>query len=379
MATFITGSTGYIGSYITAQLLTDHHDNLNLLIRTKTTELAYQRLWQSLQLHLNWDQFQELIYSRCSIFLGDITEKKLGLEDFPYNKLLTSTESIIHCAASLNRKSAKACFNVNLKGTLEMVQLAKAIDTHHGLRRFSEVSTVAGAGKRNNEVVTEDQAVNWHLSDYDPYGRSKKFCEHMIHELLPHIPKTVFRPSIVLGDSRFAATTQFDMVRAFAALSKVKYLPFQPHWRLDMVPADYVANAIVSIHKKEKPAHGIYHLSSGKESATFKDVSDSLQLSGKKTRYRYCPFLNRPFTGISNYIADQFPKRWHLTQLCTLLKVFLPYLKNNTVFDNSRITNEIGYRPPPFTAHANDLLSFVKKVKFKYPYKAWPIANHHEE
>ncbi len=31
-----------------------------------------------------------------------------------------------------------------------------------------------------NEVVTEDASIDWNRSDYDPYARTKKFCEHMV-------------------------------------------------------------------------------------------------------------------------------------------------------------------------------------------------------
>ena len=44
---------------------------------------------------------------------------------------------------------------------------------------------MAVAGKRSNEVVTEDRSIEWDRSDYDPYARTKKFCEHMMRELLP--------------------------------------------------------------------------------------------------------------------------------------------------------------------------------------------------
>src|SRR6266851_3842897 len=103
MAIFVTGSTGYLGSYIVAGLFTEHR------------------------------------------------------------------ESLIHCAASLNRKSEKQCLNVNLRGTLEVIQLARHAQNRHGLRRYSHVSTVAVAGKRKNEIVTEDASIDWSRSDYDPY------------------------------------------------------------------------------------------------------------------------------------------------------------------------------------------------------------------
>src|ERR1041385_6024804 len=164
-------------------------------------------------------------------------------------------------AASLNRKSEKQCLNVNLRGTLEVIQLGRRAQDHHGLRRFSHVSTVAVAGTRQDELVQEDAAIDWDRSDYDPYARTKKFCEHMVHQLLPDVSRTIFRPAIVLGDSRRPETTQFDMVQAFSVLASLPVLPLRPTDRIDIVPADYVGKAIVSIHQKETPLHPRYHLS----------------------------------------------------------------------------------------------------------------------
>jgi len=261
MAIFLTGSTGYIGAHLVARLLEDHSDRLNLLIRAKYPTDAEHRLWRALQLHLDFHRFREFLQSRISIFLGDLTDSRFGLAPEGYTELVKSTESVIHCAASLNRKSEKSCLNVNLRGTLEVIQLAARARDHHGLRRFSHVSTVAVAGHRKDEVVQEDRAIEWDRADYDPYARTKKFCEHMIRELLPDVPRTIFRPSIVLGDSHRGETTQFDMVRTFVFLAGLPMLPFRPTDRVDIVPVDYVADAVVSLHQKEKPLHDIYHLS----------------------------------------------------------------------------------------------------------------------
>ncbi len=144
--------------------------------------------------------------------------------------------SILHCAASLNRKSEKQCLNVNLRGSLEMIQLARRAQDLHGLRRYSFVSTVAVAGKRQNEVVTEDASIDWARSDYDPYARTKKFAEHMVNQLLPDVAHTIFRPAIVMGDSRRPETTQFDMVQAFDTLARFPVLPLRPNDRIDIVP-----------------------------------------------------------------------------------------------------------------------------------------------
>src|SRR5712672_471892 len=251
MALFLTGSTGYLGSYLAAGLFRGHRDYLNLLVRAKTQQEARERLWQSLQLHMEFPEFQEHLAARTKIFLGDLTHQQFGLADDGYHTLVESTDSLIHCAASLNRKSEKQCLNVNLRGTLEVIQLARRAQDHHGLRRFSHVSTVAVAGTRQDEIIHEDTAIDWARSDYDPYARPKKFCEHMVQQLLPDVSRTIFRPSILLGDSRRPETTQFDMVRAFVFLAGLPFLPFRSTDRIDIVPVDYVAESVVLLHQKQ--------------------------------------------------------------------------------------------------------------------------------
>jgi thioester reductase-like protein len=374
MAIFITGSTGYIGSYVVSGLLREHKERLTLLVRAPSVSAANERLWKSLQLHMGFAEFRELVDSRVDVVLGDITDPKLGLSDAGFDALVGSTESIIHIAASLNRKSAKTCMNVNLRGSLEVLKLARAAHTSHGLRRMSEVSTTAVAGERAGETVQEDTAIDWARSDYDPYARTKKFAEHMLAELLPDVDCVVFRPSIVLGDSRNAATTQFDMVRAFVMLARLPVLPFRPDWRLDIVPADYVARGIIAVHQREKLEHHRYHLSSGAESLTYRQIVDSLGLHGKRMPHVFAAPLNGPFARAVSSLADT-PRGWGAAGPAALLKVFLPYLCFDTVFDNSRIVSVLGEKPAPFDQYSSRLLDFAVDNDLTYPYQAWPAKN----
>jgi thioester reductase-like protein len=369
MAIFLTGSTGYLGSYLVAGLLTEHRDALNLLIRAKTEHQARERLWTSLQLHLAFPAFLEFLETRVRIFRGDLTSELFGLPDDEYHELVDTTDSMIHCAASLNRKSEKQCLNVNLRGTLEVIQLARRAQNRRGLRRYSHVSTVAVAGKRQNEVVTEDAAIDWSRSDYDPYARTKKFCEHMANQLLPDVPKTIFRPSIILGDSRRGDTSQFDMVQAFHVLAQMPVLPLRPGDKIDIVPANYVGNAIVAIHQKDPPAHSIYHLSSGAGSQTYQELTDVLAQAGGMMRPTFSPWLGGTFSRTVNWAANRTGAIGHGA---SLLKVFWPYLDWNTVFDNSRVVAQLGEPPAKFSTYAHALLKFSRENKFRYPAKPWP-------
>ena len=54
MAIFLTGSTGYIGAHVAANLLQTHGAALNLLVRARDAREAELRVWHALQLHLNF-------------------------------------------------------------------------------------------------------------------------------------------------------------------------------------------------------------------------------------------------------------------------------------------------------------------------------------
>jgi thioester reductase-like protein len=371
MAIFLTGSTGYIGAHVAANLLRDHGAALNVLVRARDAGEAQGRLWQALQLHLEFPQFHEFLQTRVRIFRGDLTEPGFGLERDEYDRLVHTSDSVIHCAASLNRKSEKSCLNVNLRGTLEVLTLARHAEHYHGLRRFSQVSTVAVAGKRHNEVVSEDRSIDWERSDYDPYARTKKFCEHMMRVLLPETPKTIFRPSIVLGDSRYAETTQFDMVKAFVFLAGLPVLPFRATGKIDIVNVDFVAEAIATLHQKEQPEHDIYHLSSGSGSQTFREITKALAAAQNKRAPVFVPVAERPFAGSVDFLAN---RKGPIGKGASLMKVFLPYLVWNTVFDNSRVTEELGKKPVPFSEYCYPLLKFSRENDFAFKYRPWPAV-----
>ncbi|HUO33964.1 MAG TPA: SDR family oxidoreductase [Candidatus Acidoferrum sp.] len=376
MATLLTGSTGYIGAHIACNLLAEPAERLNLLVRAHDEQEARERLWHAFQLHMDFARFDEAVSTQVRIFRGDLTNSRFGLQPDEYAELVRSTDSVIHCAASLNRKSEKSCLNVNLRGTLEVVELAMRARDQHGLRRFSHVSTVAVAGHRSNEVVEEDKSIDWNRSDYDPYARTKKFCEHMVRELLHDVPRTIFRPSIVLGDSRRPETNQFDMVRAFVFLASLPVLPFRGTDQIDIVPVNYVADAVATLHRKDKPGHEIYHLSSGKGSETFAQLTRALASAQKKRPPRFAPRLEGPSSKMVDALAGRAGK---VGGLATLLKVFLPYLVWNTVFDNSRVVAEMGGLPEPFSSYCYPLLRFARENHFQYKYQDWATASHEFE
>jgi nucleoside-diphosphate-sugar epimerase len=381
MSVFVTGATGYLGSYVVPRLALDHGESLLLLVRAANRAQAIEKLWKGLQLHLDPAGFRRVL-ARVDFVYGDLTAPGLGLSPEDRRKVERTADSVLHIAASLNRKSEKACLNANLRGTLSVIQLAREIAAGpRGLRRFSHVSTVAVCGRRDREIVTEDAAIDWNRSDYDPYGRTKKFCEHMVRELLPGVPKTFFRPSIVMGDARHPRTTQFDMVRAFCVLADLPVLPMRGETRLDIVNADFVGRAIADLHVKERLRYDCYHLSAGTGAGTAREIGEALvsRFPGRRPP-RFVPAAERPFAALVGAMASL--PRSQVARIGSLLKVFLPYITFDTVFDNTRIVEELGEAPAPFIAYCSDLYAWAKSVRFEYPYVPLPadaLAGEEEE
>jgi nucleoside-diphosphate-sugar epimerase len=193
----------------------------------------------------------------------------------------------------------------------------------------------------------------------------------MMHVLLPDTPTTVFRPSIVLGDSRHPETTQFDMVKAFVFLAGLPVLPFRPTDKIDIVNVDFVADAIATLHQKDQPQHDTYHLSSGIESQTFRELTTTLAAAQAKRGPFFVPVLESPFSGAVNFAAN---RKGQVAKIASLMKVFMPYLVWNTVFDNTRVTSELGRKPVPFSQYSYPLLKFSREHEFQYPYQPWPAA-----
>jgi nucleoside-diphosphate-sugar epimerase len=219
--------------------------------------------------------------------------------------------------------------------------------------------------------VREDEAVDWRRRDYDAYGRTKKLAEHLVRELLAGVaPVTVLRPSIVLGDSRRPETTQFDMVRAFSFLAALPVLPLRATDRIDVVPANWVARAAVTLHRAESPAHAVYHLSAGEASPAYRELTDAIAAALDGRAPFYAPGLARPASAAAWALERLGPRA--VRRAAALFRVFLPYLTYDTVFANERAVPEVGAAPTPFPEWAVPLLEWSRRHRFTYPYTPWP-------
>lgn len=352
MSTFVTGGTGFLGSYVVQGLLERTDGPVFLMVRGRDARARAEKVWTALSWHLDADAFRA-VWPRLRIVNGDLHAPGLGLSDADRAQVLDGCTSILHIAASLNRKSAKACFNTNLRGTLSVVKLGRELADRGQLERFSQVSTSAVAGQRQSEVVTDDATVDWDRSDYDPYARTKKFAEHLATELLPDVRRLVMRPTTVMGDSRTERTWQTDMTLAFAHMARLPVIPLDPDLRLDFVPGDWVAHCITSLHLLPEPKHEQYNLGAGSGSTTGRRIAAALADEGM--RIRFAAPLGTPFDWAMRAFS-RTPKGQPLRPVGSIMKVFWPYITYDTVFDNARVVAEVGASPKPFEAYCAPML-----------------------
>jgi nucleoside-diphosphate-sugar epimerase len=146
-------------------------------------------------------------------------------------------------------------------------------------------------------------------------------------------------------------------------------LPFRAKDKIDIVNVDFVADAIATLHQKENPLHDTYHLSSGVDSQTFRQLTSALSAAQNKRGPVFMPFLEKPFDSTVNILSK---RPGSLGYGASLMKVFMPYLVWNTVFDNTRVTQELGRKPVPFSQYSYPLLKFSRDTDFTFPYREWP-------
>ena len=293
----VTGSTGFLGGAITRRLLISGY-RLRLLIRKRgnhasTTSFGWEGAIKELILGSQFDGYlpeqgsmaggrtgadeslSDLFLSNVEIFEGDITFMSLGLEEEEYKKLCYEVDEVFHCAAATHFENQRAdeLVTVNVKGTENMLQFANSGKQ----KRFHYVSTAYVAGKQKG-IVYENEMIDEPLFNNE-YERSKFIAEEIVIKYAKDndIPCTIYRPSIIVGDSNTGATCRFDNLYIFAkvlfnirnSLTNRKSanlnditvrVPGVPDALINLVPIDYVADAIVAILKAKASINKIFHI-----------------------------------------------------------------------------------------------------------------------
>jgi thioester reductase-like protein len=266
---FLTGATGFLGSHLTSRLIEDGH-KVSALARGSKTASARERVHEVLR------EVGSANFENLEVFEGDIAMPGLGLDEAGLQRIIATTDEVWHCAASLSflDEDRDQIFRMNVGGTQRVLELVQRTRT----KRLQHVSTAYVAGNRSDVALESEIDVGQRFKN--PYEESKCQAELLIaaaHRQAT-ISASVYRPSVVIGDSRTGRVTHFHGVYAFirglwAALERLRrrmpiaetiHLPLRvvgsETTTLNFVPIDYVVDAMVVIAANPNSAGGTYHL-----------------------------------------------------------------------------------------------------------------------
>jgi NAD(P)-dependent dehydrogenase (short-subunit alcohol dehydrogenase family) len=244
MTYFVTGATGFIGRHLVERLLERDGDVYVLVREASTDKLAR---WEGIE--------------RVKPLVGDITEPQLGLDEAA-RAAIAGVHHFFHLAAIYDMAADETSNALqNVGGTRNAIDLANAI----GAKRFHHVSSIAVAGRYEGHF-TEDMFDEGQKLEH-PYHRTKYESEKLVRERV-QAPWRVYRPSIVVGNSRTGEMDKIDgPYYFFKGIQKLRHA--LPEWFplisiewgwTNLVPVDYVAAALDHIAHEDGLDGQAFHL-----------------------------------------------------------------------------------------------------------------------
>ncbi|CAF1652447.1 unnamed protein product, partial [Adineta ricciae] len=212
---FITGTTGFVGAFLLAELLRKYPDHCKFvcLVRCLASVDPMSRIRENLRfLHLWQDQY----YERIVPLRGDLAQSKFGLDDATYDALAQQTDVIFSCGASVNFVLPyNQLYGANVCGTREMIRLA----THTSyLIPVQYISTISVLSSGIVDEVHIDQIAPNSLTN--GYGQTKWVAEKLMAKAQHHgLPVVIYRLGSMCSDSTTGACNPYDINTIIVAAS----------------------------------------------------------------------------------------------------------------------------------------------------------------
>lgn len=247
----LTGFPGFIGRRLAAALLERDDDRVIALVEPRMVEPA-----RAAAAELGAGP-------RVEILEGDITQYRLGVAEDRYRRLLAETDVVHHLAAVYDLAvPIEVAQRVNVDGTGNVVSFCRDVER---LERFNYVSTAYVAGDRTGVVYEHELNLGQGFKNH--YESTKFQAEVWVRSAMEQIPTTIFRPAIVVGDSRTGETQKFDgpyYALRFIAATAERGMAVANIGRgavpFNVVPVDFIVDALVAVGREPEAIGETLHL-----------------------------------------------------------------------------------------------------------------------
>ncbi|HEX2080625.1 MAG TPA: thioester reductase domain-containing protein [Longimicrobium sp.] len=255
-AVFLTGATGFLGAFLCAELLRATDAEVHCLVRAGSVEEGEERVRRKLE------SFGLLgpEAGRIRAVPGDLARPLLGLSKAEFDALAERVDAVYHCGAWVNfARPYRVLKASNVAGTQEVLRLAATArlkPVHH----VSTMAVLAGAFVSGVPAVDEDTPLPPPVGHDTGYSQSKWVAEGVVNLARERgIPISVYRPGVILGDSRTGVSNQEDYVtRVIQGCVQLGLAPLR-EYPLATATADYVAGAIVALSLRQGELGKTFH------------------------------------------------------------------------------------------------------------------------
>src|SRR5579883_92434 len=342
----LTGATGLLGRYLLRDLLYSGR-SVSVLIRESPTERAEERLAQLLAFG---EESLNRKLPRPTLLQGDLNAAGLGLGIAERSWLARHTRAVIHSAAyvSYHPTPDGEPWETNIHGTRRLLELCRSL----GLAELHHLSTAFICGDRRG-IVHEDE-LDCGKGSRNAYEQSKFAAEQLVRRF-HGLRTTIYRPSVIVGDSRTGYTSTYHHFYRFLELAvrlssphiqahqenhKPRRqrlpirLPLTGNETQNLVPVDWVSRAILSLLNLPQWHGRTFHLAAW-QAVRLQEIKeiieDLLRIEGIQWTGR--DGLANP-TSLEKLVLEQFQDYWS-------------YLEDDLVFDCRNMRQALPNVPPP--------------------------------
>jgi thioester reductase-like protein len=347
---FLTGFPGFLGSALLPRMLARRPQaRVFLLVQPQHLDLARERVAELADAEPH-------TAGRVELVSGDITEPGLGMDPVSRSKLGDVTE-VWHLAAIYDLAVPEAVARrVNVDGTANVIEFARS---RTALRRLQYVSTCYVSGDFAGPFP--EDGLDLGQSFLNHYEETKFEAEVLVHRAMrAGLPATIYRPGIVVGDSRTGATKKYDgpyflatFLRRQPAIALVPEVGPADVVKVGLVPRDYVIDAIDALSVMDVSIGQTYALTDPTPPSAREVVETFGKHLGK--RVVWVPLPLTPTRALVGHVPG-------IERILGLPAESLDYFASPTTYPTTNAVTDLtgtGISCPPFSSYAGRLLDYM--------------------